>query len=252
MTKSKVLILFLSFLVIFSLFAVPVHAKTEKTIYPTKDTYIDENLPDDNFGTAEFLHCGYLAGKEFRAYFFFDLSNIDSGWEDVRLYLRYSMFAGSFRITLYWVSELYAYWNENDLTWNTRTSLTGTVGSYIIPDVGVYYISMMNHISQDDSYINIVACATDDQEDFLVITSREHVISQYRPRLVFTYPTTLLEIMMPYILAFSIGIPALVIVGIFAVVWLKRKKKKPSTSLKYCPQCGYKLPITAKLPRLWI
>ena len=98
-----------------------------KTVYITKDTYLYEAYPDNNYGSASFLSVGIsgLNGKRIRSLIYFSLSGITSSYEIVSAKLVLTLsgkgdFASSYKN--FWVFRLTQYWVESAATWNKRTS----------------------------------------------------------------------------------------------------------------------------------
>ncbi|MFZ6018418.1 MAG: DNRLRE domain-containing protein, partial [Chloroflexota bacterium] len=113
-------------------------------LYPTADTWVNYNLPNNNYGSGVYLKIGSeeCAGQEFpdrgRALIKFDLSPIPTGQviesASLRLYLR-NAYPGGATINTISIHGVTASWIETGVTWNNQPAHTATSFASIV--VGV-------------------------------------------------------------------------------------------------------------------
>jgi len=90
------------------------------------DTYIDQEDPDNNYGSSEYLKVRSLASKNARTYVFFNLSTIPPGASvlSAKLSLYLSKPPASERTYLCY--RLNSAWDEASLTWNGKPGSSST------------------------------------------------------------------------------------------------------------------------------
>jgi hypothetical protein len=170
------------------MFVTPAHALTGSlTLNPVADTYVTNNYPDVNFGTASTL---ISSASAYRTYYMFDTTQLPSSASvnsvSLNLYNVNSHVSGG--NVIYPANN--ASWNENTATWNNQPGYTATAlatsatptspGTYTntsLPTTSVYGNGMTNFM---------VAYSTSGLQHQL--SSRES--GSNLPQLVINYTTT--------------------------------------------------------------
>lgn len=235
-------------------------AASQETIYATKDSYVSSNDPDANYGGQSDLYCGIWVPYsiyEYEVYMYFDFSSIAQGWEEVLLYLDFSLVSQTMYFDLVRITQN---WNEYSITWNNKPSHgTTLVSSFGVPDDGLYYGDVSNVVS--GTSFSICICSSYDQDDYVWISSREDYWENNRPRLVFDYPAPQVDLGILWgAIGGILGVLGAAAVIIVIMIYLSKKKKqlkKPSpevkpppqqaiSSLKYCYNCGSQISFGKK------
>ena len=102
-----------------------------KTITIDKDVYINEAVPDTNYGTYSRLYIGRTAPSRLRTLIYFDVSDIAPGSTitSAKLVLTFKSHDVGFTSTIVRVHRVVKFWAENIATWNVRSK---TVWPFVI------------------------------------------------------------------------------------------------------------------------
>ncbi|MFH1680551.1 MAG: DNRLRE domain-containing protein, partial [Candidatus Eisenbacteria bacterium] len=180
---------------------VVVYDASEESVQPTKDSFVSNQSPDVNYGTAEYLQIGGPGGSYRRSYLSFDLSGIPAGstieFARVLLYQYSGSGGGGHRMAAHRVTQS---WNETAITWNNKPTHNGTVESYKGP------VGCVGHNQWFDWEITDLAsgwfAGTSTNNGLVIkypdeipqganrtgsIRSREYATGSYRPRLEVYY-----------------------------------------------------------------
>lgn len=139
------------------------------TIYPCDDTYVDSNLPDDNFGPEGSMLVGQGAIREGirRAYVKFDLSSIPAGLVVTSARLRLN--CTRVRVTYPEVGAYYLennLWDEDAITWNNAPTgfNSGATDSNIVGFGDNFWAVTedVHHAYTEDGFYSVVLKLTDE------------------------------------------------------------------------------------------
>ena len=123
------------------------------------------------------------------AYFHFYLNYITGNWTEVFLKIRVHEIPKAFDMDVGIVNE---YWSESIITWNNRPSdITWAVDSLNFTIDGYYLFNFTKHVPKTATEFSFMFYDqhTEDAVNVLICTS-DHVISEYRPQLIFYYPSS--------------------------------------------------------------
>ena len=260
---KKKLIFFLIALVVLSLFSSfnsPVKAQTTETVYASKDAHVYSRYPNNNYGDWTQMYCGIWndgpTAYHDEVYIHFSFSSISSGWDDVRLCLDMEEVSKVLYFDVYRTSGS---WSESSITWNTRPSH----GEFLFYFEISYDMFGCLDVTEDISgtSFSICICATYNQDDTILITSREYASEYYHPQLEFTYnPSSSGSQFNPTITIIAVC-SVLGGGGALAALYINKKRKRevppettPSTptetqpviSTNFCPNCGMVLRTMSK------
>ena len=169
------------------------------------DTYLSENNPTTNYGTATTaLLSYYTAGRRYRPCIKFDLSSIPSNAEIVQAVMQLSIYSitGNFPIT---INALTTPWTDTEATWeeaktgdnwtaeggdyNSTPVWTGNVnsslGSWLKPDITPLVQSWVDG-SLDNNGL-IIVCPTLTAATTSIIRTFNHATAAQRPKLFVQY-----------------------------------------------------------------
>ena len=240
--KHILLGLFVCFLM--SSFIIPIKANPTKEVEPFADAEVNEQFPDSNYGSSDYLHVGAnLWGSQQESYLKFLIPTIET--EITRVYIDsywYSFMCKTpLSVSACMVSTS---WNEYTITWNNKPAH----GTHLDTDSVVYdgehfIIDISLSIITEGMILSI--CIYENapfKPDGLQAGSRE---GEYNvPVLIVEYETPPIIIIAPII----VGVIAVVVIG--GVVYSKNKKKREirqnlenSTHPKKfeCSKCGTKI-----------
>ncbi len=126
----------------------PVIAKAaivkEKTIYCSRDAYVQQGLPDENYGAASVFIIGCNDDDCYETYLYFNLSSIKS-LNVNKIELKIPIYSSPEGI----VANVYStstYWTESSITWNNKPSASNSLGEVTI---GKHDSSITSHYNLD-------------------------------------------------------------------------------------------------------
>ncbi|MFX1313737.1 MAG: DNRLRE domain-containing protein, partial [Promethearchaeota archaeon] len=255
---------FITFLIFSSIFIPYVHATTKKTIYATKDSYVSSYDREINYGGQNFLYLGIWNIYEYEVYLYFDLDLIKLGWNNVYLYLDFSLVSDTMEFEVFKIVDN---WDEFSINWNNKPSVFKglLLFSFQVSDNGLYNIKFKPEISENSFSMCIRAS---DGDNYASLSSREGSNENYRPRLEFEYASTssyYLSIIFFVVIIVLIGCSLMILIYIRNYKKMKKKRieMQPPISivqsfsptqksqqiplpLKYCPNCGTKIMSESK------
>lgn len=180
------------------------------TFYVSMDTYIDQNMPNTNFGTATLVKVGYQ--DRYRAFFYFDLSAIPQNavFDSVKIILRSSGGSNNSAQSAHVITEN---WDDMYATWVKRTATqnwtinniwdyTGyfvTTPEFTIPTTGTPSFHLWDVTSLVQSWFDgtlpnngiMIKQTADNGNKGTSFYSNEDPDDNNRPRLVVKYTTTI-------------------------------------------------------------
>jgi len=188
-------------LLIFCLFLTNTRSATNndrQVIFSSKDSYIFNEFPDDNYGDSEYMHCGnYIPDDSFAlrkkyAFIYFNMSSIESSWEMVSLSLTVHNIPNPLDLDIGFVNE---YWSEETITWiNGPSNITWAVKSLNFTTDGKSLFDITDLISPSTLELNFILYNEDiDDEGKVLINTKEYQDQQTRPQLVFLFPSHFVE-----------------------------------------------------------
>ena len=203
--RRQVLILFLFFLIVVSIFPCTLlvcssSSMSTKTLFPIRDSYVDSDEVDHNFGEQGRLQVYYykwlfIPLKQRFAYLMFNLSGIPAGINLVSADL--SLFAESaqaaFNIGVHYCSD--DSWEETEITWNNKPSWfeqptdiepVNSSNSWFSWNIK----SDIERVLQGNDALLTVLLTPEESGDkdlTAVFYSSEAESTEYRPKLVITY-----------------------------------------------------------------
>lgn len=218
--KKIILILFLTFFGLVC-FITPTRAATKtKTLSPTRDTYTNNEFPDTNYGSNEYLYVGNLSGGECRSYVQFSKSDLPSSIQEVYLQINITYISGVLHLRIYTMCEE---WNESSVTYN-NCPISNYFGHSSIMDSGQHkiillYIDLITEFPSGN-YMTFMLYSL--ESDYMYFASEEHSTLEHLALLV-DYTAT--ESNLPLIVGLVVGISAAIGVGaIVAFLFVKKKK----------------------------
>ena len=161
------------------------------SLSPVKDAYVDEDMPDSNYGEGSLLKVGYVEDEELKELQIFISFNISAfrykAVQSVKLKLFCTQPYGITRT--FQIRRITQDWNETDITWNNR------------PSVSSDYINVVFNLTSNDWWVVDVtslyvagetigfriADVSTPQYCENTFTSREYSDPAYRPVLEVTY-----------------------------------------------------------------
>jgi len=247
---NKIQVLFiLSWIFILIALIPSCHGDYTRSIDCDRDNWVSSYNSNTNYGGMGFLFVGdYIFGSA-QAYYHFDISNADTGWIEIDIYLDF--YQGSSTVNL-GGGITSNNWVENTITWNNQPG-NGTYIGYVL-NTGVPFSIPVDADDFTNGEITITLYGRGgDSDGYIAGTTREGAWGNVdMPRVRFTYegldPIIIMGIIITLITISSI-------VGL--VVFLVRRNKKksayrpiqpplPATQIdpyrtgesKFCSECG--------------
>ena len=157
----------------------------------SKDTYVDIDNPNSNYGGVSYLMSGYSVSYEAKeAYFYFDFTNKPSSFTEAEISLDFWSVSQTMNFTVCLIEEE---WEELIMTWYTGKPSKGQVIEYlIVASDDIYTINVTSLIT---GRTNLSICVYIEFEnyvnDYAYIYSREGYYSdEDAPQLIWTYMET--------------------------------------------------------------
>ncbi|NVM46669.1 MAG: DNRLRE domain-containing protein [Candidatus Lokiarchaeota archaeon] len=169
--KTKV---FLFLIVTFNIFPYFVRGQAIQTIYPTKDAFVSDTYPNDNFGTHPWLWiCNWdnLSSGICQSYIYFNLPSDYQNYKTVNLHF-YVLLLDTihmFNISFYRINQG---WDELTINWSGKPPLNDFILTKEVEDQEIYDIDIKSHLTSRVFSIGIVAA--DSRLNFAEIASKEH------------------------------------------------------------------------------
>jgi len=122
--KAKIGIL-LSYIILISLavwsltFFIHILNTSSRHITASKDAYVYENQPNQNFGEEDYLYVGNFNSGRTEIYYHFDISSLPSGWTEAKIKVFFDYASSTVDVG---VNLTYASWDETIITWNNKPS----------------------------------------------------------------------------------------------------------------------------------
>jgi hypothetical protein len=242
--KFKKTILILSIIILgISCFLIPTRADT-KTVSSQKAASVTALNPDTNYGNDVDLAVGGSVSTWCKTYIEFDIRNLPSNIQKVKLILDIYDLDATMDLDIYIASDS---WSESTVTWNNRPSRLETIGTAGITSTGVWTITLTgvdltlygNYITFELDSINT---------DFMFIRSDDtssppQIDIQHTP----SGPTGGLPL--GAIIGIIVGICAAAGIGSFLII-RSRKKKREEVILEKVPTIEVSQPVAEKVPIL--
>lgn len=173
--KSKNRTTFFLFLIItLSFFPNFARGQAIQTIYPTKDAFVSDNYPNDNFGTHPWLWISnweILSSGICQSYIYFNLPSDYQIYKTINLHF-YVLLLDSlhtFNISFYRINQD---WDELTLNWSGKPSLGDYILTKEVEDQEIYEINIKSHLTSRVFSIGIIT--EDSRLNFAEIASKEH------------------------------------------------------------------------------
>ncbi len=184
MKKKKILILLISFFIVFSFIPSGNAQKVAATESnsATKDTFVDLNNPLSNYGGKDWLIFGFYIWDYREAYIGFDTSSPPSGWTKAEIEINMYFISETTQLT---VSEITENWGELTITWYDKPAHRDVITTLTVAEGDTYTIDVTNFISGNSLSICINASSYLTR-GYVQATSREGSVSR-RPTLIWTY-----------------------------------------------------------------
>jgi hypothetical protein len=137
--KWTVAMLLIAFLMFSPLVTLPVWSSYTSKLYPTQDSWVEAEYPNDNHGYDTSLRVK-SDSRTRRSYLKFDLSSVPNGKTitSVKLYL-YCTYADSNPSIQVYAHETDDSWDETSITWNNAPAVGSLITSISIGGTGQYY-----------------------------------------------------------------------------------------------------------------
>jgi hypothetical protein len=164
------------------------------TIRPSsQDSYIDKWNPTHNFGPSSYMNLLSTPGEGavWFSYVQFDISSIPSDEDIISASLKLRCTSSGTPANVY-VYEASSSWNEHTITWNTGPNLySSPEASYYVHTTGWCSWDVTQHVKDwcegvrsNNGFIVVQNTYGSHSSQF---ASKEHSISEYRPKLEITY-----------------------------------------------------------------
>lgn len=160
----------------FTLF--PVYGKGQfiHTIYPTKDTFVSEAFPNDNYGGHPWLWISNwenLSSGICYSYIYFILPPDYPAYQyiNLRFYVLLLDEVHPFNISFYRINQ---YWDEMTLNWTGKPSLGSNILSREVEHEKTYLIDITSLLTSRIFSLGIVA--NDSRLNFAEIASKDHTL----------------------------------------------------------------------------
>jgi len=137
--KWTVAMLLIAFLMFSPLVTLPVWSSYTSKLYPTQDSWVEAEYPNDNHGYDTSLRVK-SDSRTRRSYLKFDLSSVPNGKTitSVKLYL-YCTYADANPSVQVYVHETDDSWDEASVTWNNAPAVGSLITSIPVGGTGQYY-----------------------------------------------------------------------------------------------------------------
>lgn len=243
-------LLSLSFLISFGRCNRYIEIRT-KSIFADRDTYIDSNSTDSNYGGKDWISIGELIIGYDHAFLHFDLRGAPEEFNMVYITLYFFYISETIDISFYTTANN---WSELSLTWNNAPSEDLLIRHFLnIAEEGRINFNIWSFMhSWNDDEISIIIEEYDDSETgYIQASSKEGANSEsYKPCINYEYEVGIDLTIIPFVI---IGVVAITIT---IVIRYKRKKRKireeilpaklfdsPYTisTSKFCSNCGAKV-----------
>lgn len=230
--KSKLILLVLLG-VFFSSFAISfVKADTTYTTIEkieefscTDDAYVDEEMPDENYGDLAVWFAGEHGSYEYWAFFKFNLTDKPEGYIEAEVVLTSTL------VLLFPILVSDSNWTEESITWNTIPPPSATVLPFslsLAPPASVVHFHINITDYADNDYVSFVLVSQPGEGDYASGFSKEHTTEDARPKVIWTYevahtieePSNLLE----NIIFGSVGL-IIGIIGTAILLLIKLRKR---------------------------
>lgn len=183
----------------------------EFTLYATYDSYVTNDAPNTNYGSAEVLRYGLsLAGKDYHTFFKFNLSEAHETYGDLnmtaaRLYVYHSSIGRSGNSIIQSINPAYESWEEDTITWSNMPDryAYAEAGAVLVEYSEKYYYyplfpeSYLGNSTRGlpalqlayDSYGNktYIQGRDPDFDTYAYVSSRETAYNLQKPKLVIEY-----------------------------------------------------------------
>ncbi|MHA2288254.1 MAG: CBM96 family carbohydrate-binding protein [Promethearchaeota archaeon] len=174
MSSKKYSKLVLCLIIIFTFFPNFGKGQTIQAIYPTKDAFVSDAYPNDNYGTHPWLWISNrddLSSGICQSFIYFNLPPDYHTYSriNLRFYIVLLDTLHTFSISFYKINQP---WNETILTWSGRPSLGDLILTKAVENNKIYEISIKNHLTSRDFSIGITA--EDSRLNFAEIASKDH------------------------------------------------------------------------------
>jgi hypothetical protein len=195
--------------------------KTKSTI-ADKDTYVDEENANLNYGTAISLKSGFSSsGKILESYFHFSFSDKPSDIIKAELSLDFWDVTQTMNLT---VSIIEVSWNELTMTWMNKPTHSGIIGLIKANSSDTYKLDITNVLT---SRTEISLCVNMTLDlitvlDSVFIKSREGSYHPSEaPQIIWTYSETESDDRKPFIPSYNLFL----IIGLIAIIGIQLMKK---------------------------
>lgn len=174
------------------------------TFPSSKDSYVDENNPDVNFGSGSYMYVRSLAtAKNQRILVEFDISSIPVGSTidvaTLKLYARYSSAEGR----IYQTAKIIAAWEEMSVTWNNKPAVSGLKQTLMVAANNWFLVDVKTFVQELLASGLAGFRVKDKNENSAIIKTgtfctKEHATSWWRPELYveWTLPVVEKELLM--------------------------------------------------------
>lgn len=216
--RSKVI---LCLILTFTLFPTFGKGQFIQTIYPTKDVFVSDATPNNNYGTHPWLWISNwenLSSGICQSFIYFILPPDYPAYQYIhlRFYIILLDIMNPFNISLYRINQN---WNEETLNWTGRPSLGSYILSREVEHEETYLIDIQSLLTSRIFSIGIVA--NDSRLNFAEIASKDHTLVTSNQKLA-----VLLNNEGTVIILSIVGGVVAVGVGIFWFIRNKRKKTR--------------------------
>ena len=137
--KQLLVVLLIVFLTFSPLLILSVQCSYTSRLYPTNDSWVEAEFPNDNHGSDTSLRVRSDTRTR-RSYLKFDLNSIPSGKSitSVKLYLYCTYSDANPSVEIY-AHETGDNWNEANITWNNAPAVGSSITSISVMGTGKYY-----------------------------------------------------------------------------------------------------------------
>lgn len=212
-----------------------VGASSPQTVIVSNDAHVEVNVPSENFGRSPYLKIADTDSEWSFAFLMFNLSGVSytfNASSEIKLQLRVLNVTSPHVVGVHWCAN--NTWNEDNLTFDSQhefpittqyeSAVTVSSGnSWYEWTVTEFVSDAMQKLHFDKLTLVLEAENSFEGDNYVLFYSKDQDLSEYRPRLVFSYSPYLVNPLDTYL---KIAAASVVIIGSVFVVYMFSKKRR--------------------------
>ena len=147
--KTKIgiiMIMLCSIMIVSSILFINTSLSYSRRINVYQDSYVYEYSPNTNYGNESNIYVGNHEFGKTEAYYEFDISDLEAGWKEAKLLVRFHFASLPVNIG---ASFVYDPWSEMNITWNNRPNRTALYGHIECDGFDFYVPAKPKHFNED-------------------------------------------------------------------------------------------------------